>query len=73
MDNKCYFGFIHYDVVTMATNMAYDNPYPHIGFTIMLCLTAKGWSKHSTSPLPLFQAQITKQSTLIKDFQAIRI
>ena len=22
MDYKCYFGFIHYDVVTMATNMA---------------------------------------------------
>ena len=22
MDYKCYFGFIHYDVVTMAANMA---------------------------------------------------
>ena len=22
MDCKCYFGFIYYDVVTMATNMA---------------------------------------------------
>ena len=22
MDYKCHFGFIHYDVVTMATNMA---------------------------------------------------
>ena len=73
MDYKCYFGFMHYDVVTMATNMAEDNPYPHIGLTIVLWLTVKGWSKHLTSPLPLFQAQISKQTTLIKTFQAIRI
>ena len=42
---KCYFGFIYYDVVTMATNVAQDNPYPHIRFTIVFCLTVKGWSK----------------------------
>ena len=30
--HKCYFGFIYYDVVTMATIMTKDNPYPNIRF-----------------------------------------
>ena len=37
MDYKRYFGFIYYDVVSMATNVAQDNPYPHIRLTIVLC------------------------------------
>ena len=57
----------------MATNMAYDNPYPHIRLTIVLCLIVKGWSKHLTCNLPLFQAQISEQTTLIKYFQTIRM
>ena len=49
MNYKCYFGFIYHDVVTMAANVAQDNPYPHIPFTIVFCLTVKGRSKHLTS------------------------
>ena len=45
---KYYYGFVYYDVVTMTTNVAQDNPYPHIRFTIVFCLTVKGWSKHLT-------------------------
>ena len=41
-DYKCYFGFIYYDMVTMATNVAKDSPYPHIRLTIVMCLTVKG-------------------------------
>ena len=72
MDYKCYFGFIYYNLVTMATNLAQDNPYPHIRFTIMFCLTVKGWSKHLTSHMPLFQAHISEHTTRIKIFQTIR-
>ena len=39
MNYKCYFGFIYYDVATMTTNGAQDNPYPHIRFTIVFCLS----------------------------------
>ena len=35
MNYKCYFSFIYYDVVTMATNVAQYNPYPHIRFTMV--------------------------------------
>ena len=48
MNYKCYFSFMYYDVVTMATNVAQYNPYPHIRFTIVFCVPVKGWSKHST-------------------------
>ena len=61
-----YFGFIYYDVVTMATNLAQDNPYPHIRLTIVLCLTVKGWSKHLTSHMSWFQAYISEQTTWLK-------
>ena len=74
MDYKCYFGFIYYDVVTMATKVAQDNPYPQIRFTIMFSLTVKVWSKHLT-----FKSHAIISSTqywtnhMIKDFQTIRI
>ena len=42
MDYRCYFGFIYHYVVTMATNVTYDNPYPHIRLTMVMCLTVKG-------------------------------
>ena len=42
MDYKRYFVFIYYAVVTMVTNLAQDNPYPHSRLTIVLCLTVKG-------------------------------
>ena len=48
MNYKCYLGFIYYDVLTMATNVAQYNPYPHIRITTVFCLPVKGWSKHST-------------------------
>ena len=68
MNYKCYFGFIYYDVVTMAANVAQDNPYPHIPFTIVFCLTVKGRSKHQyLSNMPLFQAHISEQTTTFSD------
>ena len=41
MHNTCQFGFTYYDVVTMATNMTEDNPYPHIRLNMLLRLSAK--------------------------------
>ena len=37
MDYKRYSDCIYYDVVSMATNVSQDNPYPYIRLTIVLC------------------------------------
>ena len=69
MNYKCYFGFIYYDVVTMVTNMAQDNPYPHIYCVLF----------NSQGVVKTFKSHAIISSTHfwtnhpIQDFQTIKI
>ena len=46
-------------------------PLPPYSLDHTVVFTVKGWSKHLTSHIPLFQAHITEQTTLWKIFRQI--
>ena len=73
MNYKCYFGFIYYDVVTMATNVAKDNPYPHIRLTIVMCLTVKGVVKTFDKSHAIISSTQFWTNHPIKHFQTIKM